>query len=880
MTPAAGAASQPLRITLDSRDNVAVVVNPGGLPAGTAFDDGLVLAEAVAQGHKVAIADIAEGDGVIRYGETIGYAVKPLRRGSCVSESTVAPPAAPALDCLSIATRVPPVQPPLAGFTFQGFRNTDGSVGTRNILGISTSVQCVAGVVDYVVPLIKERLLPRYPNVDDVVGLNHTFGCGYAANAPAAAVPVRTLQNLARNPNFGGEVLVVGLGCEKLQPEELLPGLAADDAERSIVRLQDERLCGFKTMVDAIVGRADERLAVLDRRRRESCPAADLVVGVQCGGSDALSGVTANPAVGFASDLLVRAGATVMFSEVTEVRDAVHLLTPRAINEDVGRALIREMAWYDQYLEAGGADRSANPTPGNKAGGLVNVVEKALGSAIKSGTSPITQGTGARGTGDGEGLDLRRDARERFHLRNVAAGLGHDAAGVHHRSRHALRPGRRPGDQGGHAQRPGRPLARPDRSRRRAHRDRRGDGRGGRLGTVPDDPRRRERHQEAVVGTMGPVQRARALQPRAGDVVAPSALGPAPLPRSTAGLVAACRRALLSAAVSSRSRTVHPAVALVGLGIIGTALATFGAGPAGQSQIGGTGRTSIGIPKENPAAGKSPATRGLQSAVRLVQLDSCDPAVLAKPPRTPKDMLEAAEWDHIRSGLSDYHAMLDAYADGDAASSVAAVLDLSRRRLARDWTGLTRALSSINTRGIDPHAPWDARRYALAVMLHTDAALRIAGETWGDEAFVQFQVAADLLQLGVRCAPGRFKSLSPRWYVALSRLLRDRTVLSAADALLELGRTRLENEPAIFGESGVMAESVATIYAWSQPETRTSWTAGDDRFFLRQVTDRRQAWLTDAAKWLSRAASWSPATATRACTSGGCRRPVSMTPRR
>jgi galactarate dehydratase len=380
-----------LRIAVDVRDNVAVVVNPGGLPAGTVFDDGLVLVEDVPQGHKVATADIAAGAGVIRYGEVIGYAIQPLRRGAWVGESSLALPPAPGLDRLSLATRVPPPKPPLEGYTFQGYRNADGSVGTRNILGISTSVQCVAGVVDHVVPLIKARLLPKYPNVDDVVGLTHAYGCGYAANAPGADVPMRTLQNLARNPNFGGEVLVVGLGCEKLQPELLLPGVAADVAARTIVRLQDDGFVGFQAMVEAILRRADERLAVLNRRCRETCPASDLVVGVQCGGSDALSGVTANPAVGFASDLLVRAGATVMFSEVTEVRDAIHLLTPRALTEDVGRALVREMAWYDEYLAVGGADRSANPTPGNKAGGLANVVEKALGSAIKSGTSPITQ---------------------------------------------------------------------------------------------------------------------------------------------------------------------------------------------------------------------------------------------------------------------------------------------------------------------------------------------------------------------------------------------------------------------------------------------------------------------------------------------------------
>src|SRR6185436_6243058 len=148
-------------------------------------------------------------------------------------------------------------------------------------------------------------------------------------------------------------------------------------------------LTGFGEIVENIVQMADARLKILDKRRRETCPASALVVGMQCGGSDAFSGVTANPALGFAADLLVRAGATVMFSEVTEVRDAIHLLTPRAANQDVADALVREMAWYDRYLAGGEADRSANTTPGNKKGGLSNIVEKAMGSVIKSGTSPI-----------------------------------------------------------------------------------------------------------------------------------------------------------------------------------------------------------------------------------------------------------------------------------------------------------------------------------------------------------------------------------------------------------------------------------------------------------------------------------------------------------
>ena len=151
-----------------------------------------------------------------------------------------------------------------------------------------------------------------------------------------------------------------------------------------------KNLTGFGEIVASIVEMADKRLQVLNRRRRETCPAADLVVGMQCGGSDAFSGVTANPALGFAADLLVRAGATVMFSEVTEVRDAIHLLTPRAASQEVADALIREMGWYDSYLQVGEADRSANTTPGNKKGGLSNIVEKAMGSVIKSGTSTIS----------------------------------------------------------------------------------------------------------------------------------------------------------------------------------------------------------------------------------------------------------------------------------------------------------------------------------------------------------------------------------------------------------------------------------------------------------------------------------------------------------
>jgi galactarate dehydratase len=230
-----------------------------------------------------------------------------------------------------------------------------------------------------------------------VVGLEHSYGFGVAIDAPDAIIPIRTLRNISRNPNFGGEVMVISLGCEKLQPERLFPAgsiaisaAAADTAPLDVLCLQDAAHVGFMAMLDAIVARAVPHLERLNARRRETVPASELVVGVQCGGSDAFSGVTANPAVGFCTDLLVRAGATVMFSEVTEVRDGIAQLTSRAANPEVAQAMIDQMAWYDAYLQRGQVDRSANTTPGNKAGGLSNIVEKAMGSIVKSGSAPIS----------------------------------------------------------------------------------------------------------------------------------------------------------------------------------------------------------------------------------------------------------------------------------------------------------------------------------------------------------------------------------------------------------------------------------------------------------------------------------------------------------
>lgn len=393
----------PLTIRMHERDNVAIVANDGGLSAGTTLPGGPTLVDRVPQGHKVALADIAAGAPVLRYGIAIGYALQAIRAGAWVHERLLALPEARGLEGLPMATVAPPPLPPLDGYTFEGYRNADGSVGTRNILAITQTVQCVAGVTAFAVQRIKAELLPRFPNVDDVVALEHGYGCGVAIDAPDAVVPIRTLRHISLNPNFGGEVMVVSLGCEKLQPERLLPpgsvaivdersvadvGRSADEA-LDVVCLQDDAHVGFMSMVESILRQAEVHLERLNARRRETVPASELVVGVQCGGSDAFSGVTANPAVGFCTDLLVRAGASVMFSEVTEVRDGIDQLTARAASPAVAEAMIREMAWYDAYLRRGSVDRSANTTPGNKKGGLSNIVEKAMGSIVKSGSAPI-----------------------------------------------------------------------------------------------------------------------------------------------------------------------------------------------------------------------------------------------------------------------------------------------------------------------------------------------------------------------------------------------------------------------------------------------------------------------------------------------------------
>jgi galactarate dehydratase len=373
-------------IKINDLDNVAIAVN--AIPAGTEVMDGILANQDIPQGHKIALCDIPKDERIIRYGIVLGYAINPIKKGDWINENMLRLPVPPSVDEMTFATNIVTDLPEAPVKTFEGYRNPNGGyAGTRNILGISTTVQCVTGVLNVAVKKMKEQLLPKYPNVDDIVPINHAYGCGVAINAPEAIIPIRALQNLVKHPNFGGEVMVVALGCEKLTVEMLLD--EADISLENVIILQEQK--GMDAMINSLMEMADKKLAKLNERSRETLPLSDLCIGMQCGGSDAFSGVTANPSAGYASDMLVQAGATVMFSEVTEVRDGVHIIGERCINEEVGKKLAAEMKWYDNYLLNGQVDRSANPTPGNKKGGLSNIVEKAMGSIAKSGTSPIVE---------------------------------------------------------------------------------------------------------------------------------------------------------------------------------------------------------------------------------------------------------------------------------------------------------------------------------------------------------------------------------------------------------------------------------------------------------------------------------------------------------
>ena len=381
-------------IRIHERDNVAIavrdlqkgeeiVLSDGSRPGIHALRD-------TPQAHKIALSDIPQGGEVIRYGVVLGTMKEDMRKGGWIHENNLQMSPAPDLDSMKFATNIRTDLPKPPVGVWEGYRNpAGGPAGTRNILGIHTTVQCAAGVVNAAVERIRRELLPQYPHVDDVIAVTHAYGCGVAIDAPEAVIPQRILRNIATHPNFGDVFMLVALGCEKFTVERFCEPWPERNAPENVIVLQDYK--GHDAIMDAIMNMAEKKLAILERRRRETLPLSELLIGMQCGGSDAFSGITANPTAGYAADLIVSGGGTVLFSEVTEVRDGVQFIAERCINEEVGRRLVEEMKWYDRYLQNGGVDRGANTTPGNKKGGLSNIIEKSMGSIAKSGTSPIVE---------------------------------------------------------------------------------------------------------------------------------------------------------------------------------------------------------------------------------------------------------------------------------------------------------------------------------------------------------------------------------------------------------------------------------------------------------------------------------------------------------
>ena len=377
-----------LCIKIHEKDNVAIAIRD--LPKGTEIMDGVVTAEEIPQAHKIALQDIPEGGEVVRYGVVLGTMKYDMPKGGWINETNLVMAPAPDLDSMEFATNIVTDLPEPPVKTWEGYRNPNGGPGgTRNILCINTTVQCVTGVVNSAIQRIRTELLPKYPNVDDVITINHQYGCGVAIDAPESKVPQRIIRNIATHPNFGGVFMLVGLGCEKFTPDRFCEWYPELNTPENVFMLQEHK--GHDAVMNGLLEMAEKKLQILNERKREPLPLSDLLVGMQCGGSDAFSGISANPTAGYAADLIVSGGGTVMFSEVTEVRDGVQFIAHRCINEEVGKRLVQEMKWYDKDLKDGGVDRGANTTPGNKKGGLSNIIEKSMGSIAKSGTSPIVE---------------------------------------------------------------------------------------------------------------------------------------------------------------------------------------------------------------------------------------------------------------------------------------------------------------------------------------------------------------------------------------------------------------------------------------------------------------------------------------------------------
>jgi altronate hydrolase len=377
-------------IRLHPADDVVIALDQ--LVSGAAVEsEGVTVAGLIPPGHKMATRAIAPGEAVRRYGQIIGFASQPIRPGQHVHVHNLA--MGDFARDYAHGAEARPTEPAREPATFQGIVRADGRVATRNYIGILTSVNCSAtvarAIADHFRRDIRPEALAPYPNVDGVVALTHGSGCAVDSEGEGLAILQRTLGGYACHPNFAS-VLVIGLGCETNQIPRLLAtqGLK-DDSRLRAFTIQDTG--GTTRTIARGIELVNELLPAADAVRREAVPASHLVVGLQCGGSDGYSGISANPVLGAAVDRLVRHGGTAILSETPEIYGAEHLLTRRAQTPEVGRKLVERIRWWEAYCARNGASMDNNPSAGNKAGGLTTVLEKSLGGIAKAGSTNLVE---------------------------------------------------------------------------------------------------------------------------------------------------------------------------------------------------------------------------------------------------------------------------------------------------------------------------------------------------------------------------------------------------------------------------------------------------------------------------------------------------------
>ena len=377
----------PLTIRLNTRDNV-VVARTEILPNTKIPSEGVSTRASIPRGHKIATAAVPKGDAVRKYDQIIGFATVDIAVGDHVHTHNCEFRMFERDYAIGTEMRNTPLASESERRTFEGYMRASGKVGTRNHIGILTSVNCSATVARYIAnEFNRTGKLANYPNIDGVAAFVHATGCGMADSGEGYENLQRTLWGYARHPNFAG-VLIVGLGCEVNQIPFLLDayGLELNDTFQTMT-IQETG--GTRKTVDEAVTRIVAMLPAANDIKRQTVPVSELTVALQCGGSDAYSGITANPALGNAVDRLVANGGTGILSETPEIYGAEHLLTRRAVSQEVGEKLIERIRWWEDYTARNHGSMDNNPSPGNKAGGLTTILEKSLGAAAKGGTTNL-----------------------------------------------------------------------------------------------------------------------------------------------------------------------------------------------------------------------------------------------------------------------------------------------------------------------------------------------------------------------------------------------------------------------------------------------------------------------------------------------------------